>query len=216
MKPDLDTALHLLHSLSSGMLATHSTQIPGYPFASALPFMPDERHCPVFLLSSLAEHTKNLLADQRAAFLVTETEEKHLLENPRMTVVGDVTRIETSNELRARYLRYQPEAEEYLALGDFAFYRLMPKKVRYIGGFAQMGWLEDSTWNAAVVLPLADEAALIQDLLADLPPGVRLLGLDYHGMDFERKGNRERQRFPGKLQSKEQVAATVRRLMAAI
>lgn len=216
MKPDLDTALHLLHSLSSGSLATHSTHMPGYPFASALPFMPDERHCPVFLISNLAEHTKNLVADQRAAFLVAETNEKNMLENPRMTLVGDVVRIDASGELRARYLRYQPESEDYLALGDFAFYQLVPKRVRYIGGFAQMGWLEESSWNAAAVLPLTDEATLIQDLLADLPPGVRLLGVDYHGMDFERKGKRERQRFPGKLQSTEQIAATVRRLMAAL
>jgi hypothetical protein len=216
MKPDLATALHLLHSASWGTLSTHSTQLPGYPFASALPFAPDERHCPVFLLSRLAEHTKNLLSDARAGFLVTDAEDKQVLENPRMTLVGDVARIEASNELQARFLRYRPEAEQYLQLGDFAFFRLMPKRVRYIGGFAQMGWLEEADWSNATVLPLADEALLIQDLLGDLPPGMRLLGLDCHGIDFERQGKRERQRFSSLLQSPEQIAGAVRRLLAAL
>ncbi|RJF98426.1 HugZ family protein [Noviherbaspirillum saxi] len=216
MKPDLETALHLMHSLPSGTLATHSLQLPGYPFPSALPFAPDERHCPVFLLSSLAEHTKNLLADQRAGFLVADASEKHVLENPRMTITGNIAYAEATHELQSRFLRYLPEAEQYMALPDFAFYRLVPEKLRYIGGFAQMGWLEQADWEEIEVLPLQEEADLIQDLLGDLPPGVRLLGLDRYGMDMERHGRRERQRFPAILHSTDQIAATTRRLLAAL
>jgi heme iron utilization protein len=219
MKPDLETALHLLHSLPSGTLATQSIHIPGYPFPSALPFVLDERHCPIFFLSRLAEHTKNLHADPRAGFLIADTSEKQVLENPRMTLVGDVTPIDAAHaphELRLRFLRYQPEAEQTMALADFAFYRLEPQKIRYIGGFAQMGWLEKADWENADALPLQEEIALIQDLLGELPPGVRLLGLDRYGIDMERQGKRERQRFPTILRSADQIAATVKRLLASL
>jgi hypothetical protein len=216
MKPDLETALHLLHSLRSGTLATRSIQLPDYPFPTALPFVPDEKHCPVFLLSRLAEHTKNIHGDPRAGFLVADTSERPVLENPRMALLGDIATIDTPHELQARYLRYQPEAEQYMALADFAFYRLAPQKIRYIGGFAQMGWLEQPDWESVDVLPLEEETALIQDLLGELPPGVRLLGLDRYGMDMERLGKRERQKFPTVLHSADQIAATVKRLLASL
>jgi len=219
MKPDVETALHLLHSMPSGTLATQSVQSPGYPFPTALPFALDERHCPLLFLSRLAEHTKNIHADPRIGFLVADTSEKQVLENPRMTLLGDVTPIDAlqmPNELRLRFLRYQPEAEQYMALADFSFYRLKPKKIRYIGGFAQMGWLEQTDWENMDVLSLQEETALIQDLLGELPPGVRLLGLDRYGMDMERHGKRERQKFPSILRSADQIAATVKRLLAAL
>lgn len=215
MKPEFDSVLHLLHGASSGTLATHSLQLPGYPFASALPFAPDEAHRPLILISGLAEHTKNLVADCRASFLVNGSAEA-LLSGPRMTLLGDALAVDASAELQARYLRYQPDAEQYLALGDFAFFVLQPKRVRTIGGFAQMGWIEEADWNAAAVLTLADEAALIQDLLGELPPRVRLLGLDCYGIDIERQGKRERQRFPTLLDSVEQIRLSARRLLSAL
>jgi putative heme iron utilization protein len=216
MKPEFDTVLHLLHSIATGTLASHSLQLPGYPFASALPFVLDQAHRPVFLVSGLAEHTKNLLADRRASFLVTAGNDANLLNSPRMTLLGDALPVEATAELQARFLRYQPDAEQYLALGDFAFFRLQPKRLRYVGGFAQMGWIEEAEWDEATVLALTDEAALIQDLLGDLPPRTRLLGLDCYGIDFERQGERERQRFPGMLDSVEQIGLSARRLLSAL
>lgn len=215
MKPEFDSVLHLLHGAVSGTLATHSLQLPGYPFASALPFAPDESHRPVFLVSGLAEHTKNLMADRRASFLITGSGEP-VLAGSRMTLLGDAVHIEPTAELQARYLRYQPDADQYLSLGDFAFFAFQPKRVRYIGGFAQMGWIEEADWHEATVLTLADEAALIQDLLGELPPGVRLLGLDCYGIDLERQGKRERQRFPNMLDSVEQIRLSARRLLGAL
>src|SRR3569833_1288359 len=124
MKTDLDTALDLLHTATAGTLATQSRQLPGYPFATALPFVPDERNRPVFLVSTLAEHTRNLLADPRASFLVAAADQANVLAGARMTLMGEVDRVEATSELVARCVRYQPEAEQYLALGDFGFFRM--------------------------------------------------------------------------------------------
>lgn len=216
MKPSLDTALHLLHGSSSGALATHSTQMPGYPFASALPFVPDEGHRPVFLLSALAEHTKNLVADSCASLLVTSMDEPSVLTGPRMTIVGDVVRFDAAQELAARFVRYQPDAEQYLALGDFAFFRLIPKRARYIGGFAQMGWIEEPEWSDAAILPLADEAALVARFESVVLPQARLLGIDCYGIDVERDGKRQRLKFSAPCNTAEEVAGRVSQALAVL
>lgn len=216
MKPTLDTAIHLLHAVSSGTLASHSVQLPGYPFATALPFVPDERHRPVFLVSSLAEHTKNLLEDARASFLVAGHNEQNPLAGARMTLVGDAVRIDARPELVARYLRYQPDAEQYLSLGDFAFFQLTPKRVRYIAGFGQMGWVEGNNWAQAAALSLADEAVFLRELAGAHPPGVRLLGIDCYGADIERHGRRDRLRLPQPLEAREKIAGSMHRLLGSL
>ena len=216
MKPTIETVIHLLHSASSGTLATHSTQMPGYPFATALPFATDEQHYPVFLVSRLAEHTKNLVADSRVSFMVCTPNEGSVATGARMTLVGDAARIDATPELIARYLRYQPEAEQYLSLGDFAFFQLRPKRVRYIAGFGQMGWVEEAEWMQAAVLPLVDEAICLRDLAGIHAPGVRLLGLDCYGADIEQQGKRDRLRLAQPVVSSEKLTESMQRLLAAL
>lgn len=215
MKPTLDIALHLLHSVSSGTLATHSLQMPGYPFATALPFATDERHCPVFLISRLAEHTKNLVADGRASFMASSPNEGSVVTGARMTLVGDVARIDATPELATRYLRYHPDAEQYLALGDFAFFRLTPKRVRYIAGFGQMGWLEEAELAQASALSLADEALCLREIAGAHAPRVRLLGVDCYGADIERQGKRDRLRLDQTVESADKLRESLLRLLTA-
>ena len=215
MKPDLAAAIRLLHRAPFGALATQASQMPGYPFATALPFVTDEAHCPVFLLSGLAEHTKNLLANPHASLLVTATQEVNVLEAPRMTIVGDVTRFEASADLQARYVRYQPDAAQYLELGDFAFFRLLPKRARYIGGFAQMGWLEQDAWGQAQMLAPEEEAALLAGLENDVPAEMQLLGVDCYGVDLMRNGLRERCQFGTPLAANA-IRTEVRRILVAV
>jgi len=216
MKIHFDTVIPLLHATSYGVLATQSTQVPGYPFASILPFVLDELHRPIFLISALAEHTKNLLADQRASFLVSSPDGQNVLTGARLTLVGDVQRFEVSPELVVRYLRYQPDAKRYLDLGDFDFFLLTPRRARYIAGFGEMGWVEEDEWASAAVLSLADEAKFYPDLIAVLPIGIRLLGLDCYGVDIERQGKHERQQFPNAPVATENIGDVVKRFLAAL
>ncbi|MFC3110473.1 HugZ family protein [Undibacterium arcticum] len=216
MKIHLDTVIPLLHRATYGVLATQSTQVEGYPFASILPFALDERHYPVFLVSGLAEHTKNLMADHRASFLVSSPDGHNVLTVARLTIVGDVERFDASQELVARYLRYQPDAKQYLDLGDFAFFRLTPKRARYVAGFGEMGWMEEVEWANGAVMPLIDEAKFYRELIEVLPMGIRLLGLDYYGVDIERQGKRERQQFPNAPVGTEHIGEVTKRFLAAL
>ena len=51
-----------------------SRKHPGWPFGSVMPYALDEAGRPLFLISSMAMHTQNLVEDAHASLLVTESE----------------------------------------------------------------------------------------------------------------------------------------------
>ena len=73
--PDVPTPTHaerartLVAQLGTGTLCTVSQHPPGYPYGSFVTFGLDDG-APVFLISALAEHTKNLEEDPRGSLLV--------------------------------------------------------------------------------------------------------------------------------------------------
>ena len=196
MQIPLADVIHLLHEASHAILSTHSTQLPGYPYGTAVPLVLDEAQRPLLLISALAEHTKNLLADPRASLAVVEAGQANVQDAARATLVGRIEPFQPTAELVQRYLRYQPDAEQYLQL-DFMFFRLHVERLRYIGGIGRMGWLDAEAWQAASVLDPAEESRL----LAEAPqyPDRRLFGVDPLGIDYEIGGRRRRQRFADPL-----------------
>ncbi|NTV09226.1 MAG: pyridoxamine 5'-phosphate oxidase [Zoogloea sp.] len=194
MKIPLSPALHLLHEAAFGTIATHSTQMEGYPYATVVPYVADERQRPVLFISALAEHTRNLVADPRMSLSIVAPDAPQVQAGARMTLVGDAKRFEPSHALLARYLRYLPEAEQYLGL-DFAFFRLQPRRTRFIGGIGHMGWLEEADWSTAASVTPEEEAGLLLGLADAVPAGRRLLGVDAYGLDLEVEGLRCRRPF---------------------
>jgi hypothetical protein len=182
MKIPFAEVVSLLHRTSTATLATQSAQLPGYPYATVVPCVVDEAHRPVFLISMLAEHTKNLLVDGRTSLSVMHGGNAQT--SARLTMIGDTERFEPSPEMIARYLRYEPAAEQYLEL-DFAFFRLQPKRIRFIAGVGRMGWLENKDWRGAPQLSLTDEAQILQPLMKKTNGNIRLLGVDSYGIDCE-------------------------------
>jgi heme iron utilization protein len=65
-------ARSLVHVARTGSLATVSRRHPGHPFASVMPYALDDAGEPLFLISTMAMHTQNLLGDPRASLLVTQ------------------------------------------------------------------------------------------------------------------------------------------------
>jgi heme iron utilization protein len=180
MKVNYAEARELLRRCRSGALGSHSVAAPGYPFVTLLPYVLDEACRPLFLLSGLAEHTRNLLADPRASLLIADGVGGPL-QQARLTLIGPVQPVSLSEAGVARYLRYSPESSEYLMLGDFRFFRMEPEKVRYIGGFARMGWAD--AVRPAAVLDAAAEQVIIARVAHLSPAGVTVLGLDFDGLD---------------------------------
>lgn len=208
-----ELVIDLLHEAAYGTLATHSTSLPGYPYATVVPYVTDAAHRPVLCLSALAEHTRNLLADPRASLSVLQPGAADVQTASRLTLLGEAERIEPDGDLRARYLRYAPDTEALLSL-DFDFYRLNPRRVRYIAGFGRMGWIEQAELGAAAGLAAGVEADLLATLSTQVPAGVRLLGLDACGIDLAVRGQRVRERFAEHPLQPEALARAARDILA--
>lgn len=213
--------IELLHRASFGTLATWSREPAGFPYPTVLPFVPDARHRPLLLVSRLAEHTRNLVADPRAGFLVFDMPAAggSVLEGARASLVGRVAAVDDPAETR-RYLRYRADAQRYLELGDFSFYRLEIERARFIGGFGTMGWIEEAAWNAEfdVFAPL-DEAEETDLLLKYGNAGISdaaIIGADRYGADLLIRGELRRYTFAAPAKSAEALDAALAEWPAAI
>ncbi|HEX8986430.1 MAG TPA: pyridoxamine 5'-phosphate oxidase family protein [Rhodocyclaceae bacterium] len=189
----LDLLVELLHSQGEAAIATQAAALPGYPLATAVAFATDEHHRPVMLISKLAEHTRNLAADPRCSFLIARVGAGG--EIARVSLVGDVQAIAADDALTERYLRYHPEAERFLQLGDFGFHRLEPKRALVVGGFGKAAWIEGERLVDAPSLPPDAEARLVAAMAGRVAAGTRLLGVDPYGADLSVGGSRRRIRF---------------------
>jgi heme iron utilization protein len=214
MLPRLNVLIDLLHRCADAALATHSVAVPGYPFASALPFATDERHRPILLISRLAEHTQNLAADVRASVLVHMPVQNG--DMARATLVGPVRPLEPDPLLVKRYLRFQPKAADFLQLGDFRFHRMEPVQARIIGGFGQAAWLAGERLTDACPLTLAQERDALDALTPAMPVGSELLGIDSFGIDLWRAGERRRISFAAGAATADSLVAVARRAIEGI
>ena len=152
-----------------------------------MPYGLDDVGRPTFLVSALAMHTKNLVADPRASLLVTERlPTNDPIAGARATLVGNVTRIEAPTEVRDDYLARHAEARAWIDLGDFAFYRMDVVAVYWIAGFGAMGWIEADDYRRAAIDPLADaEDAIVAHMNADHADALIAYSRHYAGLPAE-------------------------------
>jgi len=145
----------------TGMLATVSRRHAGHPFASVMPYALDVDGRPLFLISAMAMHTQNLAADRRASLLVTQPDcSGDPLAAGRLTLMGDGHALDPveGRDARAAYLARHPRAGYWVDFDDFAFWRLEPVDVYFVGGFAAMDWVTPADYRAASPDPLAEAA----------------------------------------------------------
>jgi putative heme iron utilization protein len=163
--PDLPAPSHaerartLAAHVKTGTLCTVALQPAGYPYGSFVTFGLDGGR-PVFLVSELAEHTRNLNADARASLLIAEPGIGDPLARGRVTLLG-VCRPSPDASVRTAFLDAHPNAAYYADFADFRFWRLEVESVRYIGGYGRMSWVTREDWLAAAPDPLAPHAAAI-------------------------------------------------------
>ena len=203
-------ARNLLRRARTATLATLNGD-DGVPYASLVNVATDVRGCPLILVSTLAWHTRNLLADGRASLMVAEVPETgDALTGPRVTIMGRFEKVEDA-ALRRRYLARHPAAELYAGFGDFAFWRLAPERAHAVAGFGRI-----ETIPADEMFPSADEMTALEDgaiahmnedhddaiqrfaskLLGTSPGGWKIAGIDPDGADLRRGEEVLRLPFP--------------------
>jgi putative heme iron utilization protein len=176
-------ARRVLRHHREGALSTHSLKLPGYPYASALPYCTDQRGRVVVLISHLAEHTRNAEADGRAGFLVAAFG-AGLQEQARVSLLGDIAPTDDPSAI-ARYLRFHPDAAGLLGIGGFRFFRIEPRAARFIAGFGSIHSVSGDSLLADD-LPIARaEDGILEHMNADHARNLRDYCRHCHGVHAE-------------------------------
>ncbi len=189
-------ARKLLRAHRYGALCTLSKKFDGHPFASITPYLVDHDGSLLILISTLAEHTKNILHDHRVSLITHNQENPHIQTQGRVTVLGSAIQVADREKAGLRYLRYFPEAQTYFAMHDFSFYRIVPEAIRFIGGFGQIHWVKGVNYNVASYPLVTQEIDILAELNSLHEESIRLyaaqdnqkaelIGLDCDGFDIK-------------------------------
>lgn len=218
MKKAAEAASALLRAQRFGVLTTQSRAVPGYPFGSITPYVLSDEGNPAVLISTLAQHTQNILEDSRVCLTVFDPSGA---EDPqaaaRLSWLADARPVAPSalSVVSTRYTRYFPPSVQYNAMSDFSYYELVFVKAHYVGGFGVIHWLDEANLDTAnrlaeVELRIVDHMnadhadALMgycQDQAGITPASVTLIGIDQYGFDLLADGNAVRIPFDSPVTS---------------
>jgi heme iron utilization protein len=203
-------AKRLMRLARTGALATLEAE-GGSPLTTLVGVASDFDGAPLFLMSTLSRHTRNLARDPRASLLLTGARDRgDPLNHPRVTLGGRIER-DPASPAKSRYLQRNRKAALYAGFADFGMFRLRIENVHFNGGFGRAGALTP----ADVLASRAGEAALVEAearLIAEVNalgeaalawlaghrsarPAWRAIGLDGEGLDLAAGGRAARVQF---------------------
>lgn len=152
---DLAQVTHqLLRENSVGSLATHSLKHSGFPYNSVMPYAVQPTGDPIFLISALATHTRNLKSNPKASLLVANHQADPLA-SARGTLIGTVEKV-TGDDIetaKSIYFEAHPKSKQWGGLHDFAIYQMSVVETYVVAGFGSMGWVPLEKFRASFSSP---------------------------------------------------------------
>jgi putative heme iron utilization protein len=183
---------------------------------------------PILLLSDLAEHTKNLAADERASLLIDGTAgADDPLSAPRVTLQGRIARSDDRTDA-TRYIAHHPAAALHAGFADFHYYRLTIERAHLVAGFGRIVWLEAEQLRPPVpealvrderklVDALNQDAGLVKRLAAESgaesTDGWKIAGVDRDGIDLRQRGRALRARFERPVETVDAALSAIEALL---
>ncbi|HKG39020.1 MAG TPA: DUF2470 domain-containing protein [Conexibacter sp.] len=197
-----EAARTLMAQTRVGALASLSAD--GAPWASLVMYGLLDDGTPALLLSTLAEHGRNLARDQRASLMVAAPPSSpDPLASGRVTLAGRVSQPTGAreSEAHAACLAAMRSAKVFAEFGDVTLWTLEIDRVRWVGGYGTMGSASAEDYAAATPDPTAahaahavqhlnddhaDALALIAQQLGGYPDATRAqcTSIDRHGLDL--------------------------------
>jgi hypothetical protein len=220
-------ARRLVRSADSGVLSTMSLELPGYPFGSVTPYAMTREGSVAVYVSSIAQHTHNMRNDAKVCLTVAaERGGENQQAVGRVTVVADASEVPAheSGAVAERYFGFFPEARAYAGSHDFAFYRLAPRRVRFIGGFGRIFWVEPEEWIVPAPEWSSTERAIVDHMNDDhaealraiaaahgaaQPGAAELVALDVEGFHVRADSGIHYVPFPSPCLTSDQVRASM-------
>lgn len=206
-------------TLATALAADDKPGEPPWPYASLVLSAADHDSAPLLMLSSLAEHSRNIAADDRVSLLFDGTAG---LDDPltgaRVTVLGRAVKSDEPRH-RARFLARHPSAAQYADFGDFATYAVRPERAHLVAGFGRITWIRatDLLLDGARHQALIEaESDIVQHMNADHADAVALYatallgraggrwtmtGIDPEGCDLRRDGELARLDFDAPIET---------------
>jgi putative heme iron utilization protein len=224
-------ARSLLRRSRQGALATLMAG-SGDPYCSLVNVASYPDGSPILLISSLAVHTRNILADSRVSLMLDDRAEGDPLEGSRIMLMGRAEQAsgDSAAILRRRYLNAHPSAEAFVDFKDFSFFRIRPSGTHLVAGFGRIVDLKPETF----LTDISDAGALIeaeQDvidhmnadhreatnlyatrLLAAGPADWRCSGCDPEGLDLQTGATVLRLDFPERVTGPDELRKMLVRL----
>jgi putative heme iron utilization protein len=200
---------------SFGVLSTISVDVEGYPFGSVTPYCMDRMCRPIIYISPIAQHTKNIVADSRVSLTVIEKgASEDVQAQGRVTCLANAIRVDDDRDASERYFRHFPSSRQYDRTHAFDFFRLELVRVRFIGGFGQIFWLDAREFSRPNPFSAVDETRIIQHMNQDHGDVLRRLvqsesaemaGIDAEGFDVLNGGTKVRIPFATPVNNMEEA-----------
>jgi putative heme iron utilization protein len=225
----IPAARRVLRCAATASLATLDRD--GFPFVTLVTVATTVAGEPIFLLSDLAAHTRNLKRDKRASVLLVAPggEAGDPLAGARLTVVGTLA-ADDDPATRRRFLAHHDEAANLVEFSDFHFYRLAVISAHLVAGFGRIVDLS----RDELLADISDSADLVEaepnaidhmnddhgealslyaTKLLGMPTGDwRMTGVDPDGIDLRAGAMRARLEFPERVRSAGDLRAVLARL----
>ena len=227
-------ARQLLSGRLRGTLATQSREHPGFPFGSLLPYSIGRDGWPLILISHLAKHTRNLGDAPQCCLTINENGQGDIQTLMRLTCLAVAEPLpDIPKALAERHFRYFPEGFIYHSQLNFHFYRLIPERFYFVGGFGSARWISRDRLETHNRLSFQEEEAVLElinrrfrkDLLRCFqgqacPEGkdgteVFAVGLDPDGVDLRLADRLRRLPFPKPFHSGDKVMAWIAATLSA-
>tara|TARA_B100001109_G_scaffold56099_1_gene45373 strand:- start:1779 stop:2507 length:729 start_codon:yes stop_codon:yes gene_type:complete len=163
-------AVNLYRSNNAAILSTMSKKYEGYPFGSFITYVSDKNRTLLMYTSDIAQHTKNLKTNSKACVTIFNLDTEYDKQNSsRLTLMGDLKDVSEDNieECQERFVKFLPESKKYSSMHDFKFYKLEISRIRWIGGFGDIAWLNPKNWQDDQPRWAKDEKMMIDHMNDD-------------------------------------------------
>ena len=163
-------AVNLYRSNNAAILSTISKKYEGYPFGSFITYVSDKNRTLLMYTSDIAQHTKNLKTNSKACVTIFKLDTEYDKQNSsRLTLMGDLKDVSEDNieECQERFVKFLPESKKYSSMHDFKFYKLEISRIRWIGGFGDIAWINPKNWQDDQPRWAKDEKMMINHMNDD-------------------------------------------------
>eukprot|EP00201_Polytomella_parva_P020810 CAMPEP_0175041930 /NCGR_PEP_ID=MMETSP0052_2-20121109/2230_1 /TAXON_ID=51329 ORGANISM="Polytomella parva, Strain SAG 63-3" /NCGR_SAMPLE_ID=MMETSP0052_2 /ASSEMBLY_ACC=CAM_ASM_000194 /LENGTH=345 /DNA_ID=CAMNT_0016304583 /DNA_START=142 /DNA_END=1179 /DNA_ORIENTATION=- len=141
-----------------GHLCTMMSQMhhrrAGYPFGTVVDFATDGAGYPIFMLSSLSIHARNVSENPKCSFVVQMPGWTNLA-NARVTIFGDVKKVSAEEqELACEIFSVKssalPSQKQRWVTGNYVYYRMTRiVDIYFVGGFGTVQWISPKDYLSA-------------------------------------------------------------------